>query len=512
MRLKLFNLNFVKDTSIIHRLSLTVTTNFFKSGLNFLTGIIIARVLGPSSYGEMVYLLSTFEAVRSLFDMGSSQGFFTFASREPVNRLFVKRYLYWILIQIILPFIAIALLFPSDWVQYIWKSEDRHIVILALLAMSAQQIIWGFVTQLGESKRMTYSVQSMALIISVLHLTIIGSIWLLDIVSLKLIFFILMIEWSLASVIIWRKVELPTSSSSLDNLHTTLSLYVNYCRPLVVYAWIGFAYTFIDRFMLQHYSGSIEQAYYGIADKFCVFIYLFTGALLNILWKETAEAYHENDYKKLNNLYEKSSKGIFFLASYLASLFIPWSEDVVQVALGEEFKNGAVVVSVMLLYPIHQALGTVGAVFAFTTGRSKIRVNVNTCMMLSGIPLTYYILSGSISFLPTGALGLALKTIVLQFLFVNAQNYFVLRSLGVKCDLMHQLVFVPLIIVGFSVKHFVDIMSYSDMSVVWGLALAASLHTVFSFVLLVSKPELAGTNRQEMQNFFKIILKRTPFV
>ena len=76
-------------TSIRSRFIFTVGINFFKSLLSFITGILLARLLGPEFYGNMAFLLGSFMGVLRLLNMGSSSAFFTFLSQKTRSRKFV---------------------------------------------------------------------------------------------------------------------------------------------------------------------------------------------------------------------------------------------------------------------------------------------------------------------------------------------------------------------------------------------------------------------------------------
>ena len=70
-------------SSVRGRFAFTLGANFFRAGLNFTTGMLLARWLEPTRYGNMAFLLGTFLGVRQLLDLGSSSAFFTFLSQRP---------------------------------------------------------------------------------------------------------------------------------------------------------------------------------------------------------------------------------------------------------------------------------------------------------------------------------------------------------------------------------------------------------------------------------------------
>ena len=90
-------------TSIHSRFIFTIGSNIFRGLLSFITGMILARMLGPESYGNMAFLLGTFMGVLKLLDMGSSSAFFTFLSQKPRSKRFVRSFFIWLGVQFFNP-------------------------------------------------------------------------------------------------------------------------------------------------------------------------------------------------------------------------------------------------------------------------------------------------------------------------------------------------------------------------------------------------------------------------
>jgi len=65
----------INSTSLKLRLLFSVVLNFLRALLTFATGVFIARALSPSPYGDMMFLIGSFVAIRSLLDLGSSNAF-----------------------------------------------------------------------------------------------------------------------------------------------------------------------------------------------------------------------------------------------------------------------------------------------------------------------------------------------------------------------------------------------------------------------------------------------------
>src|SRR5881394_3230635 len=102
------------------RFGATLFANVFRMGLSFLSGIIIARGLGASSYGDLSFLLGSFVSISPLLELGTSSAFYTFIAKRRRSRTFALLYLSWMAIQFFLPVFAIGLLFPRSFVVHIW--------------------------------------------------------------------------------------------------------------------------------------------------------------------------------------------------------------------------------------------------------------------------------------------------------------------------------------------------------------------------------------------------------
>src|SRR4051812_3568071 len=148
------------STSITSRFAVTFFSNAFRGAIAFLTGVFVARGLGPEQFGDFNFLLGTFLAIRQLMDVGTSTAFYTFMSQRPRGPSFLKIYAAWIALQFAVPFVLVALLMPQQWIDLVWLGQHKDIVLLGFAATFMQQQAWQAVTQIGESRRLTHRVQA----------------------------------------------------------------------------------------------------------------------------------------------------------------------------------------------------------------------------------------------------------------------------------------------------------------------------------------------------------------
>ena len=77
------------------RFMVSLLTNVLRGFLSFITILILARGLGPASYGDFAFLMGSFVAIKTLLDLGTSSAFYTFLSQKPRGSYFILIYIIW---------------------------------------------------------------------------------------------------------------------------------------------------------------------------------------------------------------------------------------------------------------------------------------------------------------------------------------------------------------------------------------------------------------------------------
>jgi O-antigen/teichoic acid export membrane protein len=482
------------------RFVFTVGMNLLRSAVSFTTAMLVARWLGPSRYGSLAFLIGTFAGLRALLDMGSSSAFFTFMSQRGRSRRFVNGYLQWLAIQFTIPLLVIAFLLPSHWVATIWRGEPRLLVILAFGAAFMQSSVWPVIQQAGESQRRTYLVQSIGVAVVLLHVVAVAAFWYFGLLGLYAVLAAIAVEYLLASIVVLG--GLTFAPSDVDDRAPLLPKYVRYCLPLIPYAAVSFANEFADRWLLQRFGGGVQQAFYAVGAQLASIALIATSSILSIFWKEIAEAHHRGDPVRMGQLYHRVSRLLFFVGAVAAGLLIPWSEDILALILGPAYTAGAATLAIMLLYPVHQSMGQIGATMLYATERVALQVAVGTGTMLFGMSMTYLVLappSASVPGLGLASTGLAIKMVVVQIVSVNVLAYVIARVSGWRFDWIHQPAsLVGCVVLGWvahaAVVHIGTPPAPAPVRMLLGAALYLAL--VVGFVLAL--PSLTGFSRSEL--------------
>jgi O-antigen/teichoic acid export membrane protein len=253
-------------SSVSSRFAITAIFNAGKVTLAFLTGTVIARVLGPKQCGDYMFLLGSFLGIRQLLNLETSAAFYTFLCQKPRSSKFILSYIAWQLLQLTITILIIEFILPDSIIEQIWIQQDRKHILIALLGVFFMQQISLTVTQIGESLRKTQRTQALSFFMNLLQFI---SILLLSIsghLSISSIFTSMSIIAALSFLVSFIMIPIPLVKEMPSvSISEMVEQYTKYCSPLIINAGLTFIYIFSDKWLLQKYGGSREQAFYSVS-------------------------------------------------------------------------------------------------------------------------------------------------------------------------------------------------------------------------------------------------------
>ncbi len=493
--------------SIRFRFTASLLINVGRAGMSFVAGIVVARALGPLDYGTMTFLIGSFTAISTLMDMGSANAFFTFISQRPRDRRFVVGYLAWQALQFTVVFGLVAVLLPQRWIDTLWVGHPRSLVAAALVAFALQQQVWQTFNQIGFSLRETY-VQLTGFVVVACHFALAVLGWWLGLLDVWTVLVLVSVEYFVAITFVWVRLShrFPDTGRRVDAAKMVRE-YWAYCSPIIVYCWFGFFYTFADNWMLQRFGGGRQQGYYAVATQFSTISMFATVSMLQIFWKEVAEAHAKGDTLLVERLFKRVSRLLYAVAAAVAGFLIPWSSDLVRLTLGPNYAAGVPILQVMLLYPLHQTMGQVSSTMFFATAQTKVQVRIGIVSSMLTIPLSYFVLApadGVVPGLGLGGFGSALKLVATTIITVNAISWWFCRLHGWKFDWAYQLQApVAAAVAG--------LLSYGvGRAVIWeapsavfaGIAVALVCYLASVAALVWRFPDVVGITRADLDHLF----------
>lgn len=493
----------VNNYGIRPRIAVSIVANFARVGIAFATGLLIAKSLGPGRFGDYTFLLSSFAAFTSLTDLGTSNAFYTLMSRTRRNLRFVGYYGGWLLVQVLILAIFVAFS-PQTVFLHIWLGQPRCMVLLALLASFLSLQLWAFTAQIGESVRDTIGVQVRNLAAALSFMMVV--LFMTKRVSLttELLFWATALIYSVFSVSYALKLfrEKHLSEDSLITIPEIVGEYRALFYPSAVV--LGFLFTFLDPWLLQRYSGSVQQGYYSVALRLSSVALLMTSAVIQVMWKEIAEAHAARNMARVRQLRMISSRGLCFMSAVLAGAVLPFARDVLAATLGEAYSEALLPFCLLLIYPIYQAKHVVDDTALLAIGEMKIRSRIAVAYFTVSIVTSFLFVAprtASIPGLGLGATGLALKIVVCQVLQANAANYFISHRTQERCDWKHQFLLLGVIVpLGYVARFLSEVvlLHVVRLPVMVLLITSSAVYALLIAVTVWRFPQVVGMNRTQL--------------
>lgn len=497
-------------SSITARFIISIFGNILRGALSFITTMVIARALGPEEYGNYAFLLGSFSAILHLVDMGTSGAFQTFISEKNQGKKFILSYLLWQFTQFLFVFLVIVIILPEKWLIQIWLNQEIDLVCLAFTAIFMQQQVWRTFVHVGEASRLTHKVQLLNIAIAGVHFSLVIVSLVMQWLSVQLVFYFIFFEYVIFIFMAYRVQLFSFSEEKSFDGRSTLRGYMLYCYPLVIGAILSFGYLFADRWMLQSFGGAREQGLYEVGYRMGAAAMLVTAALLNIFWKEIAEAKENRNWQLMQTLYRKVSRLLFTMGAIIAGFLIPWSPKIIQFILGKPYDHGAPVLVVMLIFSVFNSVAQVNSSMLLATSKTKAHLVLGSVLMIANFPIAYFLLAPKSMVIPgleMGSLGLALKMVLHIVFHVNLLSWWIARDNKWKFDWFYPLVALGVsVVLGFiSFESSMFLSGFLSLNIFVTGILALFLYVALSGIMLFSMPWLIGFSHEEINSKFKII-------
>lgn len=509
------NSKILKDNKLIKHYSYKLATNFLRIPISFALQAIFPRILNQSDYGNFDFLTDFSNKVISFLDNGTSTAFYSKLSQNNNDKKLVKFYTYFLFIISLIYIFFTFLSTYFNFSNFIFPDQKETFIIIScflgiftLYSNTLLKMVDAYdLTIQGEKFRMIQLIFSVVLFFSTYYF--LNKINLLTFFGIQFVVILFLITCSI--LLIKKKYHLFTNSENLNK--TEIIGYSKdfwaFSNPLILYSSIAMFSGIFDRWILQKYGGSIQQAYLGISLKIGAFIFLFSSAMIPLLMREFSKLFVSSRIEFISEMFLKNVKILFFISTFL-SVFVSLNSFLITQMLtgGNLYDKAVIVVTIMSFYPIHQTLGQMNSTLFFSTNRTKEYRNIGIIFLPIGTLLCFFFIGPKEYYcLELGAKGLAFYMIIFQFFSVNASLFLNCRYLKIsyKQILLFQLkVLFFLIIIGLLIKYIISIF-------ITNLFLVTVLHLLFFLLFIIififNIPQFIGVSKESLNEIlilFKI--------
>lgn len=491
-----------------------VLSNMVILGTGIINQGIVPRALGPIAYGNFNFLVDFYDKLVSIAAMGTQEGFYTKLSKNLKDRKIILFYSYFVALLVFAVFIVVGCIFaagygdalwPNQEIKYIWAGAIYAILYFIMSAFHKMIDAYGYSVN-GEKVRMLQRIFSTGILIFLYYFNFLSLTEYF--IYNYFVFALLIVAWG---GILWEKKILHFERLRL--LKNEIYLYFNefyqYCYPLAIYTVVGASRFIVERLMLQHFAGSVQQGYFWLSYNVGTICFMFTSAMTPLITREFAKSFGENDHEKIRGMFFQHSMLMYTLSAYLAVFVFLQAEKIALLFGGDVYQAANISIAIMAFYPIHQTVGQLSGAVFLATEQTKLYTHINIMFMILGIPLAYFLVAPRNQFgLEMGASGLALKTILLQVVVVNIQLWFNARYLKQSywMYLFHQIYSVVIFIVlGKAIVFAVNSYVHSSAG---SFILSGAIYSIVVLTVVFLLPGIIGRTKEEMQSLFVAPLKR----
>ena len=184
------------------------------------------------------------------------------------------------------------------------------------------------------------------------------------------------------------------------------------------------------------------------------------------------------------------------------------SEEIIHLIGGAEYIGAVVPLKIMMLYPIHQTYGrfTAGLITAMEETKLFRNITIITSIISLILVITFVAPNNFIKIgLGLGSIGLALKTVILQIIYVNILLFYCCRLINapLKHYLSNQfLTIIPIFCIGIIVDFVIGLLGDNKMSSIENIFLILLFGAVYAISLFFVTwvfPAAVGLSKQDYE-------------
>jgi O-antigen/teichoic acid export membrane protein len=493
-----------KEDSLRRRYAFKLGGNVVALPLTFVVQAVAPRMLGPTLYGNFSFLSTFFAQVVAFFESGISAAFYSKLSQRQEEPGLLR--FFWGAMAVVSAVVLVATLavhaagfsgvvWPEQEVRFVWMAAVWGLLTWCSQVVNKAVDAYGL-TVPGEMVRFQQKVVAFVLILGMfwLHRSSLTEFFLYQYALLLF----LVGGWAVVLTRGGRHL-FPRAALDAGEIRRYSREFWGYSAPLMVLGVIALIGGVLDRWLLQVFAGSVQQAFYGLSYQIGGLCFLVSGAMTPLFWREIAKAFSERNDDRMRALFERTARWMYVVTAFLAA-FIGSEAGRVSVLLGgQPFSEAAVPVAIMVFYPVHQTYGQITGSFLLATGQTRLSGNLGIVSVVLGLVVALWLLApATAGGLGLGATGLAAKMVLVQVVSVNLQLWFITRSLRISFRkfLFHQVYSLTLFAgVAVASAKAVDAVVQNDLLAV---ASAGILYAVGCAVVVLLVPSIVAMTRAEL--------------
>lgn len=398
-------------------------------------GSILAMVptaLGPVAFGNFTYLTQLFTQVLAFLDAGTSTALFTRLSARKSNQQLL---VFYFILSLIIFFLVNSSVFFMNILgvrHYVGDSVTLFEIYLAAMLCFSIWLSQVFV-KISDAHGLTSSVEVGKIFTRLATLVFLYLSIKLSLINnttyyLFNLFFTTVLISIFIIILVKNGVITRETMTKSPNFALHLGVFKKFCKPLMQFNVCGIFVGVFDFWLLQHNSGSVETGFYGLSYSIAALSIIFTSAMTPVISRDFTKYYSEGLIEKTAQLFESYVPLLYCLSLAIGSYLFFTSEDIISIFSDERFIEAKYCLMILALYPMHQTYGQLTSSILFALEETEIYKNIGILFSFVGMALSVTL----IYLFDFGAVGLALKMVLIQIVSVNVQLWYVCKRLNIE--------------------------------------------------------------------------------
>lgn len=503
-----------EQSSLKKRYLYKLSTNFVGLFINLFTQAIIPRGLGPKAYGDYSFLTNFFIQLFGFLDMGTSEAFYTKLAKRPKDKGLVVFYIYFSILASVITMLFVAITHLTSIYHKLWLGQGIYYIYLAA--------VWGIFTwflqvlnKMTDAYGLTVSSEIAKIIQKLLGFGLITALYMVHRLNLVNFFyynFIILALLAIGFIWILKKTEYSIGENWRIN-YTQVKGYLlefyQYSAPLISFAVVGLIIGILDRWLLQQFGGSEQQGFYSLSYQIGAVCSLFTGAMAPLLLREFSIAYEKKDIPLMAHYFRRFIPMLYSIAAYFACFVAVQASTVIHFFGGGQYQGAILAVIIMSFFPLHQTYGQLSGSVFLATGQTKLYRNIGVVSMVLGLPVTFFLIAPkSYMGMDAGAIGLAMKMVLVNVITVNVQLYYNAKFMALSYwrYLGHQIISVScMLLIAWGTVMSMNQIAWMSQHLLTSFIITGLIYTLIVIGVVYKCPILFGLHKEDFVMLFNSI-------
>jgi O-antigen/teichoic acid export membrane protein len=378
---------------LLHGASITLLGRVVGSGTLMLIQVVLARTLGPATYGLYAIGWTTANILGNFGNLGLTRGVIKFASQNNVRQIVYQA----LMVSVVSAILITVMLFAfSDWVAVRAFKSEAIAEALALFAPISGGVVLMSVLAAISRIRMNMSV-------SVLIQDIIFPLVSFASIITLCVFF----EHGLLGAMLGTAVGIATAIvfgflavkktyigrlSEIDLRNVINIPMIKFSLPVSLATTFTVYSSKIDRLLIGAILGEGEVGIYQAAAQSSIIFSIVMGTFNGVITPLIANLHSKGELKRLDKLYKVSTKWTFYMSIPIFLVFIIYPKLFLTSIFGIEYAVGFRVLAILSISQlINASTGVVGPLLIMT-GHQKLWFSMSGIMLLFSVTMNMFVI------------------------------------------------------------------------------------------------------------------------